>query len=59
MKKAVFLVLISIFAANLIAGEPKVELVKGGNRIDVVIAGEPFTSYLTRQYRKGYELPGV
>jgi len=28
------------------AEPPKVELVKGKNRIDIVIAGEPFTSYL-------------
>jgi len=46
MKKAVFFVLISIFAADLMAEPPKVELVKGKNRIDIVIAGEPFTSYL-------------
>lgn len=44
MKKAVFGVIISIFAANLMAGPPNIELVKGENRIDVVIAGEPFTS---------------
>ena len=41
------------------AGPPKIEPVKGENRIDVVIAGEHFTSYLygsdlTKQYRKGY-----
>jgi len=46
MKKAVLLALISIFTADLMAGPPKVELVKAENRIDVVIAGEPFTSYL-------------
>jgi len=46
MKKAVIVLLISIFAADLMAGLAKVELVKGENRIDVVIAGEPFTSYL-------------
>jgi len=46
MKKAVLVLIISMFAANLMAGPPKVELVKGENRIDVVIAGEPFTSYL-------------
>ena len=46
MKKAVFVVIISTFAANLMAEAPKVELVRGKNRIDVVIAGEPFTSYL-------------
>ena len=46
MKKVVFLALISIFTANLMVGPPKVELVKAENRIDVVIGGEPFTSYL-------------
>jgi hypothetical protein len=46
MKKAVFLLLISTFAANLMAEAPKVELIRGENRIDVVIAGRPFTSYL-------------
>jgi len=46
MEKVVFLLIISTFAANLMAGPPKVELVKGENRIDVVIGGEPFTSYL-------------
>ena len=46
MKKAVFLLIISTFAANLMAEAPKVELVRGENRIEVVIAGEPFTSYL-------------
>jgi hypothetical protein len=35
-----------MFAANLMAESPKVELVRGENRIDVVIAGELFTSYL-------------
>lgn len=46
MKKSVFLLLISMFAANLVAEAPKVEFVEGENRIDVIIAGEPFTSYL-------------
>ncbi|MHC4206157.1 MAG: DUF6807 family protein [Planctomycetota bacterium] len=46
MKKSVFFLLISMFAANLMAESPKVELVRGENRIDVVIAGELFTSYL-------------
>jgi hypothetical protein len=46
MKKAVFILLISMFVANLMAAPPKVELVKGENRIDVLIAGELFTSYL-------------
>jgi len=27
-------------------GRHKIELVKGENRIDIMIAGEPFTSYL-------------
>jgi len=46
MKKYVFILLASIFAADLTAGTPKVELVKGENRIDVMIDGELFTSYL-------------
>ncbi len=46
MKRAVFVVIISTFAANLLAEAPKIELIRGDNRIDVVIAGEPFTSYL-------------
>jgi hypothetical protein len=46
MKKVVFLLLMSMFAANLMAGQVKVELVKGENKIDVMIAGELFTSYL-------------
>jgi hypothetical protein len=35
-----------MFAANLMAEAPKVELVRGENRIDVMIAGKLFTSYL-------------
>jgi len=46
MKKAVLLLIISMSAAGLMAQPPRIELVKGENRIDVVIAGEPFTSYL-------------
>ncbi len=46
MKKSVFLLLISMFAANLMAEAPKVELIRAKNRIDVMIAGELFTSYL-------------
>ena len=38
--------LISTFTANLMAGLPKVELLRSENRIDVMIAGELFTSYL-------------
>jgi hypothetical protein len=46
MKKAVFLLIINTFAANLMAEAPRVELIRGENKIDVVIAGESFTSYL-------------
>ncbi len=46
MKKAVLVLTISTFAANLMAEAPKVELIRGENKIEVVIAGEPFTSYL-------------
>jgi hypothetical protein len=46
MKKAVFLLIISMFTANLMAEMPKVELIRGENKIDVMIAGELFTSYL-------------
>ena len=38
--------LISTFTANLMAETPKVELLRSENRIDVMIAGELFTSYL-------------
>jgi len=46
MKKVVLLSIISTFTAGVMAQPPRIELVKGENRIDVVIAGEPFTSYL-------------
>jgi hypothetical protein len=46
MKKTAFFLLISTFTANLMAGPPKVELIRGENRIDVMIAGELFTNYL-------------
>jgi hypothetical protein len=36
----------SLFMGGTVAAQPKVEFVKGDNRIDVVIAGKPFTSYL-------------
>jgi len=46
MKRFIFAISIYFFAADLIAATPKVELVKEEKRIDVVIAGELFTSYL-------------
>ena len=46
MKKVIFLLLISIFVDNLEADPPKVELVEEENRIDVMIVGKLFTSYL-------------
>ncbi len=46
MKRIVFAVLVIPTAADLMAVPPKVELIKGKNRIDVMVAGELFTSYL-------------
>ena len=46
MKRIVLAVSIILIAADLMAAPPKVELVRGENRIDVLIAGELFTSYL-------------
>ena len=46
MKKAVLVLSMSLFASQVEAVQSKVEFVKGENRIDVVIAGEPFTSYV-------------
>lgn len=46
MKKAILVLSISLIASRAPAAPPKVEFVKGENRIDVVIASEPFTSYL-------------
>lgn len=46
MKKGVIVLIVSMSAAGLMAEPPTVNLIKGENRIDVVIAGEPFTSYL-------------
>ncbi|MGD8499037.1 MAG: PmoA family protein [Phycisphaerales bacterium] len=45
MKKAILILLI-LFMGSAAAAQPKVEFVKGDDRIDVVIAGKPFTSYL-------------
>ncbi|MHC4425844.1 MAG: DUF6807 domain-containing protein [Planctomycetota bacterium] len=46
MKRAILVLSISLFAAEVTAAQPKVEFIKGDNRIDVVIAGKLFTSYL-------------
>jgi len=46
MKRIIFAVSIILIVTDLFAAQPKVELVKGQNRIDIVIAGKPFTSYL-------------
>jgi hypothetical protein len=46
MKRTIFAVSMLLIAPGLIASPPKVEFVKGDNKIDVIIAGQPFTSYL-------------
>lgn len=46
MKRVILVLAICIFAAEAAAMRPKVEFVKADSRIDVVIAGKPFTSYL-------------
>lgn len=46
MKRSVLVLFIYLLAAPLIAAEPRVEFVKGDGRIDVVIGGRAFTSYL-------------
>ncbi len=46
MKKGVIVLIVSTFAVNLMAEAPKVELIQGKNRIDIMIEGERFTSYL-------------
>jgi hypothetical protein len=46
MKRIIFAISMLLIATNLIAAPPKVEFAKVKNRIDVVIAGELFTSYL-------------
>ncbi len=46
MKKTILVLLIYLLTAEAQAAAPKVEFVKGDNRIDVVIAGKLFTSYL-------------
>ena len=44
MKRFILTISIILIAADLMASPPKVELFKGENRIDVLIAGELFTS---------------
>ncbi len=46
MRKAVVILSMCLLAAKAGAAPSTVELVKGDNRIDVVIAGKPFTSYV-------------
>jgi len=46
MKRIIFVISVFIIAPDLIAAPPKVEFVKGNKRIDVLIAGRSFTSYL-------------
>jgi len=46
MKRFILTISLILIAASLMASPPKVELVKGENKIDVMIAGELFTSYL-------------
>ena len=46
MRKAVLVLLICSSAVRVQAAEPRVEFVKSEDRIDVVIGGRPFTSYL-------------
>jgi hypothetical protein len=46
MKRAVLVFSIVVFVAGANSVQPKVEFVRGDSRIDVVIAGKPFTSYL-------------
>ena len=46
MKKAILVLSIGVFVAGVGAAPPKVEFIKGDNRIDVVIDKKPFTSYL-------------
>jgi hypothetical protein len=46
MKKTVLVLSISLLASCAAVAQPNVEFIKGQNRIDVLIAGAPFTSYL-------------
>jgi len=46
MKKTILVLSISLLMGEAQAAAPKVEFVKGDDRIDVVIGGKPFTSYL-------------
>jgi len=46
MKRSVLVLFIYLLAAPLSIAEPKVEFVKGDGKIDVVIGGKPFSSYL-------------
>jgi len=46
MKRIILAISVFLIAPDLIAASPKVKFIKGNNRIKVVIAGQPFTSYL-------------
>jgi hypothetical protein len=46
MKRFILAISMTLIATDLMAGPPKVEFIKSENRIDVMIAGELFTSYL-------------
>lgn len=46
MKKFILATSILLIAPVLIAASPKIKFVENKNRIDVLIAGQPFTSYL-------------
>jgi len=48
MKKGIFVVAVLMLAVMVLAAQtkPKVELVKGANKVDVVIGGKLFTSYV-------------
>lgn len=46
MKRSAIVLSMCLLAAAVRAAEPRVEFVKGDGKIDVVIGGRPFTSYL-------------
>ena len=46
MKSIIIAVSILLISPDLIAAPPKIDFVKGQNKIDVIIAGKPFTSYV-------------
>lgn len=46
MKRIIIVVSILLISPDLIAAPPKIDFVKGQNKIDVMIAGKPFTCYV-------------